>query len=105
MFVSLRGFLFLDLISDVVAISFFLPWGREIKEEDENLWEKNERGVGREKISRVWTPMVLLPFWLVGSINFELKLSFKVKTKLNIWAKQIVEWVKKKIENKVWNIS
>ena len=45
--------------------------GREIKEEDDTCREKNERGIEREKILRVWTFVVLLPFWLMGSTTFE----------------------------------
>ena len=48
---------------------------------EDNFREKNERRVGREKISWVWTHLVLLQFRFVGSTTFELKLSFKVKTK------------------------
>ena len=47
--------------------------GREIKEENDNCKEKNERGIEREKISRVWTFLLLLPFWIVSSTTFELK--------------------------------
>ena len=35
---------------------------RENKEEDDHCKEKNERGIEREKISRVWNFVVLLPF-------------------------------------------
>ena len=28
-----------------------------------------------------------------------------MKTKPNIWAKHVIEWVKKKLENKIWDIS
>ena len=63
----------------IVLICFrfdFQIWwllGREIKEEDDNCKEKNEWEMEREKISQVWTFVVLLPFWLVGSTTFELK--------------------------------
>ena len=45
--------------------------GREIKEEDNTCREKNECGIEREKILRVWTFVVLLSFWLMGSTTFE----------------------------------
>ena len=44
---------------------------REIKEQDDTCREKNECGIEREKILRVWTFVVLLSFWLMGSTTFE----------------------------------
>ena len=37
-----------------------------------------------------------------GLHNFWVK---AVKTKPNIWAKRVIEWVKKKLENKIWDMS